>query len=134
MIPSPIQRQAQRGVSLPEVAIAMVVLAILVLTGTAAFTAAQKQLWDVSKMKHARDIALARSEILIEMGRAEALNSEFSSPYSDVRDGTEYIVSYNVTASGVTGVDGYTGDPFWQVVITVSYNDQAYSLNCMIGA
>lgn len=133
---SSIHHSTRRGLSLPEIAIAMVVFSILVIAGLGAFRFSQQTIWDVNKEKHARDIALAQMEVLLDQGYYEATSTggAIDTPYSDTRDGTTYTVSYTTNQlEDPANSNTYDGDPFWKVVVSVSYGDKVYSLDCIIG-
>ena len=114
-----------RGLSLPEVAIAMVVLSVLIVGGLRAFAYAQTTISDVNHTKQARDVALSIAD---ELDSGDFSNTYFprSLPERNL-DG----VSYTPTLDGE--LIGSVNKEMWRINIVVTYPQGVYTLAIIKG-
>jgi len=108
-----------RGVSLPELVIAMVVLGVLITSGLNAFVFAQTYMIEVEQTKQARDIALSEINLLTETDLASLPINKTIANYN----GVTYVIEITGNQEG-DSVDKM----FWDLEISVTYPNGSYSI------
>lgn len=114
-----------RGLSLPEVAIALVVFSVLVMGGLGAFSYAHMQVNEINQTKQARDIALSVGD---EINPIDFNSSYFPHSMPNIiLDGVTYTINLNGQLIG-------SGErQMWNVEILVTYPHGEYRLNVIKG-